>query len=291
MKCLSCQYPLWGIAARICPECGTHFAPSGFRFPPWAVKFCCPHCDLAYYGTDADGLLKPREFECVGCSKPITLDKMIVRPRREGFSVKMPLNVNPWEDRRHLGRRRAALQTMFLGVGNMGELMRVTRPEQSTGLRFLMFLWSVTVIVGAIPFMLMFLVPFVATGPRSGVSMLSTPFFGVVVALVTSLLGMLVGVLLAAGVAHGVLRVFGPLPHGYNRTLQAFTYTCGPMALCAFPCLGFYWTPIGLVWWSILAGSALVSAQRVGAWRATAAIVTGPLLIAVVLYIVAYVNS
>lgn len=31
MRCKTCNYRLWNLAGRTCPECGTGFRPSGFE--------------------------------------------------------------------------------------------------------------------------------------------------------------------------------------------------------------------------------------------------------------------
>jgi hypothetical protein len=90
MYCKSCEYPLWNIAPprdggpRHCPECGVPFKPSDFRFAANAVRFCCPTCNLAYYGTTADGHLEPATFTCVQCATICDMDQMVLLP---GFGV------------------------------------------------------------------------------------------------------------------------------------------------------------------------------------------------------------
>ena len=71
MRCKQCDYRLWNLTARRCPECGTPFLPSEFEFVPNSVQFCCPHCGQAYYGTDAKGHLVPPAFTCGRCGAAI----------------------------------------------------------------------------------------------------------------------------------------------------------------------------------------------------------------------------
>ena len=80
MRCESCDYPLWNIASRSCPECGAEFRPSDFEFVPHTVRFCCPHCDHPYFGTDERGHVVPRAFACLQCGEAIDVDEMVLRP-------------------------------------------------------------------------------------------------------------------------------------------------------------------------------------------------------------------
>jgi hypothetical protein len=80
MRCQQCEYRLWNLTSRQCPECGTPFAPSEFDFAPNTVRFCCPHCDQDYYGTSASGHLVPDAFDCVRCHNFIRMDEMVMRP-------------------------------------------------------------------------------------------------------------------------------------------------------------------------------------------------------------------
>src|SRR5262245_42651268 len=80
MRCKGCNYPLWNLPTRSCPECGRGFVPSEFEFAPDSVRFCCPHCMQEYYGTDANGHLVPRSFVCVKCAQPIDMDQMVLLP-------------------------------------------------------------------------------------------------------------------------------------------------------------------------------------------------------------------
>lgn len=65
MRCKKCDYRLWNLPSRVCPECGQPFRPSEFEFPVNSVQFRCPHCNQSYYGTGEKGHLVPIEFECV----------------------------------------------------------------------------------------------------------------------------------------------------------------------------------------------------------------------------------
>ena len=102
MRCKGCDYPLWDIAARACPECGLPFRPSDYEFAINSVRFCCPHCHQSYYGTGQKGLLVPSRFHCVSCARLVDLDEMVVLPR-EGVpeSVSIPDRM-PWLERHRI---------------------------------------------------------------------------------------------------------------------------------------------------------------------------------------------
>ena len=63
MRCKNCDYRLWNLVSRQCPECGTEFLPHEFEFVLNSVRFCCPYCQQDYYGTGDKGHLEPIEFE------------------------------------------------------------------------------------------------------------------------------------------------------------------------------------------------------------------------------------
>ena len=116
MKCKQCEYPLWNIAARQCPECGLPFRPSQYEFVPNSVKYCCTGCGQAYYGTDFAGHLFPPRFACVSCGKPCDMDEMVLLPA-EGVREDSTLQVkNPWVERRRLGTWSAWWKTVGGGI-------------------------------------------------------------------------------------------------------------------------------------------------------------------------------
>ena len=79
MRCTKCNYSLFDIRERVCPECGEPFAISAHFFEHCGVRFCCPHCDQQYYGTDEKGHLVPIHFNCVKCHNHISMNQTIVR--------------------------------------------------------------------------------------------------------------------------------------------------------------------------------------------------------------------
>jgi hypothetical protein len=79
MRCETCDYPLFDIRERTCPECGTPFRPSQFEFSHCGVRFCCLHCDQQYYGTGHRGHLVPKTFRCIRCNNDVNMNEMVVR--------------------------------------------------------------------------------------------------------------------------------------------------------------------------------------------------------------------
>src|SRR5437870_10981399 len=103
MHCKTCDYPLWNLKARQCPECGTPFLPSQFNFVINSVRFCCPHCDQTYYGTGERGHLVPSSFVCVNCARPIAMDEMVLRPAEGVSEQQTQTDRMPWLERAQRG--------------------------------------------------------------------------------------------------------------------------------------------------------------------------------------------
>ena len=112
MRCKTCDYPLWTLTSRMCPECGAAFLPSDFDFVPNSVRFCCPHCDQAYYGTTERGHLSPREFECVSCGAFIRMDEMVLRPAAGVAESQTRAATNPWLNLRETGLFKGLFSTI-----------------------------------------------------------------------------------------------------------------------------------------------------------------------------------
>ena len=96
MRCRNCDYPLWNLKARECPECGASFRPSEFEFVAQSVRFCCPHCDQEYFGTDERGHLRPVEFNCTKCATRVEMDAMVLRPADTQNDSSTKLGEVPW---------------------------------------------------------------------------------------------------------------------------------------------------------------------------------------------------
>jgi predicted RNA-binding Zn-ribbon protein involved in translation (DUF1610 family) len=100
MRCKICDYPLWNLTTRTCPECGSKFAPDEFEFVPNSVQYCCPHCAQAYFGTSEKGHLVPREFNCVKCGQRVQMNEMVLRPAAGVKEEQTKPNPMPWLERK-----------------------------------------------------------------------------------------------------------------------------------------------------------------------------------------------
>ena len=270
MNCRHCSYPLWNLRSGQCPECGTGFAPSDFRFSKNSVCFCCPHCDQRYFGTGPDGHLEPRRFVCVGCGQQIEMDTMVLRPADGLDERRTRADVNPWLDDRARFLKRL-LGTMVRGPCSPGWLMRSTPvdspPEQAWAFAGALHLAFAAILVGP-ALLLSAFVSFGLLGAFAGM------FVGGVIALVV-----LTGLWVLT--AHGMLRLGGATEGGLGRTAHALCYTCGPNVVVLVPCLNFYFGWIGTLWWIVAAGIALASAQRVSGVRAAIAVAVLPVVVIV----------
>lgn len=288
MNCPTCNYSLWNLRDRLCPECGTPFLPSQFRFVPGSVRFCCPFCDQPYYGTSPEGHLIPREFECVTCHQRVSMDAMVLLPTEGLQDAQTAAEAMPWLD-----NRRRFLSRWFATIGwamaTPAKLIRLTPRESSTWPAFGFFMVTTLVLQFAlwIPFIVMFAVAG-AFGPRTG-GMMMAGFMAGPAAI--AFLGTVVLFLLWLVVSHGLLRLGGPLEARMGRTAQCFFYAGGANILGAIPCLGFYFSVISWVWPAVSAILMIRQAQKVSAGRACFAVLTPPLFVitAGVVWIVAVV--
>lgn len=278
MQCKSCDYRLWNLSSRTCPECGEPFKPSDFEFAPNNVAFCCPHCEQDYYGTDAAGHLAPRTFDCVRCGERIDMDEMVLRPAAELSEAQTRADRNPWLERGELGRIKSLTRTIGASMVRPGRLMQSTPGDRGTAAAF-GFAATVAVIVALlggglslVPFMLL---PILLGGAGNGAWIMLSAVFGVVGFMLVGTLGWL----LAWGlVTHGLLRLISQPTHGLGRTYQSLCYAQGPAIFGAVPCVG--WNLLQGAWiWCVVSAIIMVKdSQHVSGPRASFAVLTFPLL-------------
>ncbi len=242
MRCRQCDYPLWGLAARSCPECGTDFAPSQYELTPGAVRFLCPSCSQQYFGTTPEGHLEPRSFECVSCARTIDMDEMVLEPVAgwESRAVGAPA---PWVD----PARKSTFTRLFATIGwsmiTPGRLIEGV-PVESSAWRALGFALLANTLYTICAFGLM-LVLMLATGGVNALPGLLL-FMGIMVVAVMVLL------MVWVCITHGLLVITGGAPGGFVRTLHAIAYSSGANVLTAVPCcMGSHM--LGAVWWAIAA--------------------------------------
>lgn len=262
MRCKVCSYSLWQLAARTCPECGTPFKPSEYDFVINSVRFCCPQCSQAYYGTGLRGHLFPAEFDCVSCGRRLDMDQMILQPTEGVREVQTTPGRNPWVERRDNSIVGAWARTIGLSIGGPAPLGRYTPPSSSAG-RAYVFAYLTALLYFATGAMWVVALPMVFIGGMTtgrGLSM------------VAAILGMLAGLAALLGIipliVHGLLRLTGRTEGGLRGSALAVWYTTGVNLPSAIPCISFHIGWLGWIWWGIAAGFALAEIQKVRLWRA-----------------------
>ncbi|HWB19040.1 MAG TPA: hypothetical protein VG711_01975 [Phycisphaerales bacterium] len=288
MHCKNCDYPLWNIAARKCPECGTDFLPSQFEFRPNTVKFCCPHCNQQYFGTDPHGLLSPRSFVCVNCHQPVSMDQMVLRPADGVTEAQTIVSANPWLERARRGKFKAWFAAIGQTLITPGKLMSATPVNSSTGQAwwFWIVTQTITMIVAFSPLACLCAIPAMSgSGTRGGlavgqiISITAGFVFG-------SLIALFFFTLIWGVATHGLLRLTGPTLGSFGRTYQTVCYASGANVMTAVPCIGQY---VGVIWWIVSATIATVQGQRVTGGRAAFAVITPPIVM-IALVFAAYIS-
>lgn len=291
MNCRTCDYPLWNLKARSCPECGSAFAPSEFEFAPDAVAFHCPHCEQVYYGRGDRGQLVPRTFDCRRCGRRIDMDEMVLLPA-EGVAEEHTRGERlAWLDRAERGRVKAWLVTLGQALVAPGRMMRGL-PESAPAWHAWLFagITGIATMIGSIlPIMLIAIFFATAAAGAQGGGPGPGTILGAIAAtfVATGLVGILmiaVVVLIWGAVAQVILRATGETAGGFGRTTQALLYASGANVAAAVPFLGWYF---GWIWWVVSAVLAVRAAQRVSGARAALAVLPAP-LVTVALMVVGY---
>ncbi len=280
MRCKNCDYRLWNLTSRRCPECGVAFKPGDFELVPNSVRFCCPHCNQDYYGTGEKGHLVPTAFDCVRCGAAIHMDEMVLLPTEGVDEEQTGVEHLPWLQRKERGFVRAWFSMLLRGMGGPGRMMRTVPVTSSVGQAwwFAIFTAMVIALIGAGPFFVFVLLAGGLAGSVPGGLAFAAAFGG---AGCVTLLAGLVGLLLWGLATHGLLRLGGRTSCTIGRTYQALCYSCGPSILGAVPCVGpqlFFM--IGVGWWVVSAVLAVKEAQGVGGGRAAFAVLPPPLMAA-----------
>jgi len=142
MRCTNCDYPLWNLPARQCPECGDAFSPSDFEFKPGHVRFCCPDCRQTYYGTGLRGHLEPIEFDCVNCGRHLHMDGMVLLPAEGVKDIDTRLDPMPWLERKERGLAHAWFGTIGMAMTQPQRLVRAVPSSTATSSAWLFMIVS-----------------------------------------------------------------------------------------------------------------------------------------------------
>ncbi len=273
MKCKACDYPLWNMASRVCPECGRAFSPVEYQFASNSVRFCCPKCDHPYLGTDEHGLPTPREFACLECGEAICLDDMVVRPGLGVEENRTKFLRMPWLEREQRGPVRAWFSTSGMAIGQPTTLMRATPAESSVGAaaKYAGVSIGVIGIAGGLVGSFcgggnMIFASFAGGGPGSMTPMLLAFVLG---PMASGLVLLAVLVLMMIVVGHGILCITGKHRGPISRTAQAVCYSTGALLFMLIPCVGTY---IGWLPWVIAATIMVTEAHRVHPVRSILAV-------------------
>ncbi len=271
MRCKTCDYRLWNLPARRCPECGTPFKPSDYEFTINSVQFRCPHCGQSYYGTGERGHLVPIEFDCVGCGRHIHMDEMVLFPTEGVEEGQTKIENAPWLERAERGRVRAWFSTVGMALVRPGRLMEMLPEENATGQAILFGLITTVLLMASMtgPYLLLLLgfsVGAAGWGEIVGFVIAVTAFLALVLALMF-LWGLII---------HALLRITGETAGGLGHTYQAVFYGSGANVGCALPCMGMY---VGWIWYVISTVIMVKWRQRVSGLRAAFAVITFPLLL------------
>ena len=281
MRCKGCGYSLWNVPGRTCPECGRGFSPGEFEFLPNAVEFCCPGCMQQYYGTDLAGLPVPREFTCVRCSRPCTLETMVLRAA-PGFSGDdAELRRIAWEvEGKGVARRfLAMLRDGMSRPGSVGLAVR-HRCDGRKALRFVLLLAIASVVPTVVTFVAILTLPFLgaATVTRTGGVTFRSEFaelagYGMLVVVASTVIGAGLLALWAWG-AWLVVRLLGSrVP--WRTAWCSLAYGSGPMVLVSVPCLGPYCgSQVSVIWLAVAASIILAAAGPVPGWKAAVGVVS-----------------
>jgi len=278
MHCKTCNYALWNLKTRICPECGSAFKPSDFEFAPNTVQFCCPECDQPYYGTSQQGHLVPREFDCVSCGRHIHIDETVLRPAAGVSEDRTQADRVSWLERRDRGWLRCWFKTIGQTISQPMRLAAAAREKRRPGEAFLFALVSLSayIISGVFGAGALISIPLAISGDAEVALWV---VLGTGITSIAMIVTVLLGLALWALSAHLMLRITGGTEKTIGRTFEAVSYSAGVMFALAVPGVGpycgIYFAPI---WWIVVACLMLWKLHEVHGGRAALAALTFPVL-------------
>lgn len=301
MRCPSCDYALWNLVPGPCPECGRAFRSDEFEFEPGTVAFLCTACGQQYFGTDAKGLLVPREFACTTCGAACSCGQMAVAPtdRIDPLAERSPL---PWLDRapRADGRGpRGVFKRFFItvwwftargwkAVDGVSRTAPLAAAWRFAAIAAVLSALMQVALMGIFPILAIISAP-IGAGAGGFDARIVLWIVGIVLTCVVAAAAVSLAWTGLLGVcAHGILRVSGPTRSGCGATVQAMLYPVGvqlwgSIPICCFGSMG------GYLWWMVLCCGTVKRVQQVSWTRACAAVVIPALPGSVVLAILLFV--
>ncbi|MEY3143498.1 MAG: hypothetical protein RLY21_1991 [Planctomycetota bacterium] len=221
---------------RKCSECGTPYALAEFEFRRGRVKFCCPQCDKAYYGTSLRGHLEPEEFDCIGCGMHLAMERCVVRAhdmaREHEAMQKRDL---PWLEPTNLGWFRRWWNTTNIAVSfQAGIARRLTRsPQPLRAVGFVLMNASIAYTTAGLAYGLL---PICFGNWNILASIDLYDAMLAVAAIAGSVVATALFVAIPAALCAGLTRRGEPL--GFARGYEIAAYSTGALILCLVPCCG-----------------------------------------------------
>lgn len=279
MNCKTCDYPLWNLEQRQCPECGTGFLPSDFEFAVNGVRFCCPHCRQTYYGTGNSGHLVPTEFTCVNCAKPVTMNEMVLLPAQGVAEHQTRGDIMPWLERKRLGRWRGYWQTFSRAINEPQRLIAMVPAERSVNEALLYG------VITMAPLLLLNGAAFFISGSASGIINVvggGNPIISTLAAVHVPIIGCVIMaaliILCQAVTAHFILVITGGTDRQLRQAIHGASYSTPTAVWWAIPCFGLVLAPLVLIWWFVTFATMLRTTHRISRLRAGLAVSTFPVL-------------
>ena len=285
MRCQNCDYRLWNIKGRHCPECSNTFTPSDYHFKPDAVEFCCPHCMHVYLGTPPHGHPDPADFNCTNCNQHIHMNDMLLRPvdpREEAFIVSLP---NPWTLTTKSNRLANWLLTIQQSALSPQKLIDGT-PTKGGSLDALAFASSIILVICVVGLELPFLVISIVEVLNGSLE----SFFMNLLFASGMLIGSFILLLLQSAVVHALLKCTGGTQQDLGCTFKTLAYTMGPLLGLALPCCNIVLFIPLMFWYYVGSSIALVRMQQVHPVRAMLSLLLLPMVI-IALYFRFYLFS
>ncbi len=281
MHCHNCQYPLWNLSSRTCPECGASFTLQDFLFLRDSARIHCQHCPHTYTAPAESGSLlralpsppwapakegPPLPPLCPQCNGLHDLDTLVVTPADPDAIAVPAAGINPWIWR-ELPLIKRWYRTLALAFTRL-EFVTDGTPARGANLAsFIFALVTTTLAIGAAA------VPFVVIlGVKS---LRAAAIFIAVVPLIA------IGFTLLAAVwsfcAHAILSATGSLRGDRWLTFRSMCYGASGLVFAAIPCFGAI---VAAIAWPIHAAAMVRRSQRVSWARALLALM--PFMVLVV---------